>query len=139
MIKVISEIISSGKFPFELKDDLIRWSLHQGVKELGAMESCTSALPFLEIGVLITQWKMDVDRFAELFTKLDKVVLALSTSSFQEMRARRLVSAIEELILSLPPSRDRGWALSKLRRSWGHLLITPTSKDPNETVKANGK
>jgi hypothetical protein len=128
--KAVNEIISSGKFPFGLKDDLVRWSLHQGVKELGAIESCTSAIPFLEMGVMLAQINMDLKRFEELFDKLDKVLLL-------QARARNLVAAIQELILSLPSSRDRSWALSRLRQKWGHLLLSTIVRRDGPNEEAN--
>jgi hypothetical protein len=134
--QAIKDIVSSGKFPFELQDDLIRWSLHQGVKELGSLESCTSVIPFLEIGVMLAQINMDLKRFEELFTKLDKVVLELMSSGYLHARARKLVSAIQELILSLPSSRDRSWALSRLRQKWGHLLISTAVRANCSDVEA---
>ena len=93
--KVINEIVSSGKFPFEIKDDLVRWSLHQGVKELAAMESCTSAIPFLEMGVMLAQMNMDLKRFEELFAKLDKVLFGLMASSYLQARARNCLPSAE--------------------------------------------
>jgi hypothetical protein len=133
----IKEIVSSGKFPFVMKDDLIRWSLHNGVKELGALESCTSAIPFLEMGVMLAQINMDLKRFEELFDKLDKVLLGLMASSYLQARARNLVAAIQELILSLPSSRDRSWALSRLRQKWGHLLLSTIVRRDGPNEEAN--
>lgn len=51
--QAISDVLKSGKFPFETASDVVRWSLNRGVKELDAKESCTNVIPFLEIAAIL--------------------------------------------------------------------------------------
>ena len=115
-----------------LKDDLIRWSLHHGVKELGAMESCTSVISVLRDTVMLAQMNMDLKRFEELFAKLTR-----SSSDYWLQitcrQGRASGHGDTRTHLSLPSSRDRSWALSRLRQRWGHLLISTAVRANNSS------
>ncbi len=125
MGSVLSDVMSSGKFPFQTKEDVCRWSLYQGIKALEAKEHFSGAVPILDIMVLLVRARWPLQTLDEFFAKLDRAILELLTSGYQEKRARRLVRAIQELILCMPSSADRGLYLSELRRRWAHLLVEP--------------
>jgi hypothetical protein len=120
--QALSDIVASGKFPFETTGDVVRWSLNRSVNELGVMEKCTKVLPFLGVAVLIAQVNIDTNGFQELFAKVDEVVRELLSSDFHQSRAGVVVKAIQDVFLSMPSSRDRSRALNKIQRQWGHLL-----------------
>jgi hypothetical protein len=126
--QALEKVKESGKFPFDLKDDVVRWCLHEGLRKLESMEACVSAMPLLEMTVMLAQAKFDLEMFQDFFTKLDSAILRLCNSGYQTQSARRLVKAIEELVLCMPLSRHRNRYLRGLRRRWGHLLIGPTEQ-----------
>jgi hypothetical protein len=121
--QALEEVRESGKFPFEIKDDVTLWCLYEGLRKLQAMESCVSVMPLLEITVMLAQANFDLEMFQDFFTKLDSAILRSCTSGYQTQSARRLVRAIEELVLCMPLSRHRNWYLRGLRQRWGHLLL----------------
>lgn len=123
--KAIVAAIASRKFPFGTKEDVIRWCVFEGVRNLESMGACISELPLVEILTIITRTEVGIKKFENFFSKLDRALIELTTSGYQEHSARRLVRAVQELVLCLPSSRDRSWFLSELRRRWGHLLIGP--------------
>jgi len=124
--QALDQVKESGKFPFDLKDDVIRWCLHEGLRKLESMEACVSAMPLLEMTVTLAQAKFDLEMFQNFFTKLDSAVLRLCNSGYQTQSARRLVKAIEELVLCMPLSRHRNRYLRGLRKRWGHFLLGST-------------
>ena len=126
--RAIESVVKSRKFPFEIKDNLILWCLYDGLRKLESMEACVSVMPMLEITVMLARMDFDLKRFQEFFAKLDGAILRLRNSGYQTHSARRLVKAIEELVLCMPSSRDRNWFLQELRRRWGHLLIGSTDQ-----------
>jgi hypothetical protein len=126
--QAIEGVIESRKFPFEIRNDLVLWCLHEGLRKLESMEACVSVLPMLEITVMLARMDFDLKRFQEFFAKLDGAILRLCNSGYQTQSARRVVKAIEELVLCMPSSRDRNWFLQELRRRWGHLLIGSTEQ-----------
>jgi hypothetical protein len=126
--QALDKVRASGKFPFEIKDEVILWCLHDGLRKLQTMEACVSVLPMLEITVMLARMDFDLRRFQEFFAKLDGAILRLCKSGYQTQSARRLVKAIEELVLCMPSSRDRNWFLQELKRRWGHLLIGSTEQ-----------
>jgi hypothetical protein len=126
--QALDKVRASGKFPFEIKDDVILWCLYEGLRKLESMEACVSVMPMLEITVLLARIDFDIKRFQEFFAKLDAAILRLCNSGYQTHSARRVVKAIEELVLCMPSSRDRNWFLQELRRRWGHLLIGSTGQ-----------
>lgn len=129
--QALDEIMKSGKFPFKSKDDAFRWCVLRGIKVLRSMGAYISILPILEMTVLLGSTQLKLKMFEEFFDKLDGAILELLTSGFQEQRARKLVKAIEELILCMPSSSDRGLYLGELRRRWGHLLTVPVEEITN--------
>jgi hypothetical protein len=126
--QAIDAVMESRKFPFEIRNDLVLWCLYEGLRKLESMEACVSVMPMLEITVLLARMDFDLKRFQEFFAKLDAAILRLCNSGYQTHSARRMVKAIEELVLCMPSSRDRNWFLQELRRRWGHLLIGPTEQ-----------
>jgi hypothetical protein len=126
--QAIEGVIESRKFPFEIRNDLVLWCLYEGLRKLQSMEACLSVLPMLEISLMLARMDFDLKRFQEFFTKLDGEILRLCKSGYQTQTARRVVKAIEELVLCMPSSRDRNWFLQELRRRWGHLLIGSTDQ-----------
>jgi len=126
--QAIEGVIESRKFPFEIRNDLVLWCLYEGLRKLESMEACVSVMPMLEITVLLARMDFDLRRFQEFFAKLDGAILRLCNSGYQTQTARRVVKAIEELVLCMPSSRDRNWFLQELRRRWGHLLIGSTEQ-----------
>ena len=124
----IEDVRKSGKFPFETRDDIVLWCLYDGLRKLQSMEPCVSVTPLLEIAVMLARMDFDLKRFQEFFAKLDGAILRLCNSGYQTQTARRMVKAIEELVLCMPSSRDRNWFLQELRRRWGHLLIGSTEQ-----------
>ena len=126
--QALDKVRESGKFPFDLKDDVILWCLYEGLRELQTMEACASVMPMLEIALMLARMDFDLKRFQEFFAKLDGAILRLCNSGYQTHSARRVVKAIEELVLCMPSSRDRNWFLQELRRRWGHLLIGSTEQ-----------
>src|ERR1700751_1981315 len=126
--RALNKVRESGKFPFELKDDVIRWCLYEGLRKLDSMEACVSLMPLLEMTVTLAQAKFDLEMFQDFFTKLDTAILRLGDSGYQTQSARRLVKAIEELVLCMPLSRDRNRYLRGLRKRWGHLLTSSADK-----------
>ncbi len=133
--KAINEVISSRKFPFVTKDELIRWCTFEGIKSLESMRACVSNLPILDLLVIVTRIEVSFEKFEELFVKLDRALFEISTSGYQAQNARRLAKAIEELFLCLSSSRNRNWFLSELRRRWGHLLL---NSEPPQVGEAEG-
>ena len=128
MDQALEKVRASGRFPFEIKSDVILWCVHDGLKKLQSMEACVSVMPMLEITVMLARMDFDLKRFQEFFAKLDGAILRLCNSGYQTPTARRVVKAIEELVLCMPSSRDRSWFLQELRRRWGHLLIGSTDQ-----------
>jgi hypothetical protein len=126
--RAIGNVRKSGKFPFETRDDIVLWCLYDGLRRLQSMEACVSVMPMLEITVMLARMDFDLKRFQEFFAKLDGAILRLCKSGYQTQTARRVVKAIEELVLCMPSSRDRSWFLQELRRRWGHLLIGSTDQ-----------
>jgi|HubBroStandDraft_6_1064221.scaffolds.fasta_scaffold193959_2 hypothetical protein len=126
--QAIEGVIESRKFPFEIRNDLVLWCLYEGLRKLESMEACVSVMPMLEITVLLARMDFDLKRFQEFFAKLDGAIFRLCNSGYQTQTARRVVKAIEELVLCMPSSRDRNWFLQELRRRWGHLLIGSTEQ-----------
>jgi hypothetical protein len=128
MDQALNKLSESGKFPFEIKHDVIRWCLHEGLRTLQSMEPCVSVTPLLEMAVMLARMDFDLKRFQNFFAKLDSAILHLCNSGYQTQSARRVAKAIEELVLCMPSSRDRNWFLQELRRRWGHLLIGSTEQ-----------
>jgi hypothetical protein len=128
LYQALDKVKASGKFPFKDKDNVILWCLHEGLRKLQTMEACVSVMPMLEITVMLTRMDFDLQRSQEFFAKLDGAILRLCNSGYQTQSARRVVKAIEELVLCMPSSRDRNWFLQELRRRWGHLLIESTGQ-----------
>jgi hypothetical protein len=126
--QALEEVKESGKFPFDLKDDVVRWCLHEGLRKLDSMEACVSVMPLLEITVTLAQAKFDQEMFQDFFTNLDSAIFGLCNSGYQTHSARRVVKAIEELVLCMPLSRHRNRYLRGLRKRWGHLLIGSTEQ-----------
>jgi hypothetical protein len=126
--QAIDAVMESRKFPFEIRNDLVLWSLFEGLRKLQSMEACVSVMPMLEITVMLARMDFDLKRFQEFFAKLDGAILRLCKSGYQTHSARRVVKAIEELVLCMPSSRDRNWFLQELRRRWGHLLTSSADK-----------
>jgi hypothetical protein len=126
--RAVKDVRKSGKFPFETRDDIVLWCLYDGLKKLQSMEACVNVMPMLEITVMLARMDFDLKRFQEFFAKLDGAILRLCKSGYQIQTARRVVKAIEELVLCMPSSRDRNWFLQELRRRWGHLLIGSTEQ-----------
>jgi hypothetical protein len=126
--QAIEGVIESRKLPFEIRNDLVLWCLHEGLRKLESMEACASVMPMLEITLMLARMDFDLKRFQEFFAKLDHAILRLCNSGYQTHSARRVVKAIEELVLCMPSSRDRNWFLQELRRRWGHLLIGSTEQ-----------
>ncbi len=126
--QALANVRASGKFPFDLKDDVIRWCLHEGLRKLQSMEPCVSVMPMLEITVMLARMDFDLKRFQEFFVKLDDAILRLCKSGYQTQSARRVVKAIDELVQCMPSSRDRNWFLQELRWWWGHLLVGSTEQ-----------
>jgi hypothetical protein len=126
--QAIEGVIESRKFPFEIRNDLVLWCLYEGLRKLESMEACVGVMPMLEITVMLARMDFDLKRFQEFFAKLDGAILRLCSSGYQTQSARRVVKAIEELVLCMPSSRDRNWFLQELKRRWGHLLIGSTEQ-----------
>ena len=126
--QAIEAVMESRKFPFEIRNDLVRWCLYEGLRKLDSMEACVSVMPMLEITLMLARMDFDLKRFQEFFAKLDGAILRLCKSGYQTHSARRVVKAIEELVLCMPSSRDRNWFLQELRRRWGHLLVGSTEQ-----------
>jgi hypothetical protein len=126
--QAIEGVIESRKFPFEIRNDLVLWCLYEGLRKLESMEACVSVMPMLEITVMLARIDFDLKRFQEFFAKLDGAILRLCKSGYQTQTARRVVKAIQELVLCMPSSRDRNWFLQELRRRWGHLLVGSTEQ-----------
>ena len=126
--RTIEDVRKSVQFPFETKDEIIVWCLYDGLRKLQSMEPCVSVTPLLEIAVMLARMDLNLKRFQEFFAKLDSAILRLCNSGYQTQSARRLVKAIEELVLCMPASHDRNWFLQELRRRWSHLLIGSTDQ-----------
>ena len=126
--QAIHAVMESRKFPFEIRDDLVLWCLYEGLRKLQSMEACVSVMPMLEITLMLTQMNFELKRLQDFFARLDRIVLGLCSSGYQTQSARRLVKAIEELVLCMTSSRDRNSFLKELRRRWCHLLIGSTKQ-----------
>jgi hypothetical protein len=126
--QAIEGVVESRKFPFGIRNDLVLWCLYEGLRKLESMEACVSVMPMLEITLMLARMDFDLKRFQEFFAKLDGAILRLCNSGYQTHSARRVVKAIEELVLCMPSSRDRNWFLQELRRRWGDLLIGSTEQ-----------
>jgi len=126
--QAVNDAFNSGKFPFQTKDGVFRWCLYHGVKTLESTEHFSGLLPILDVMVLVMQMRWRARTCESFFEKLDKVVLQLLASEFQEQRVRKLLESIRELIICMPSSRDRGLYLSELRQRWGHLLTPPAER-----------
>ena len=81
--QALDKVRASGKFPFEIKDEVILWCLHEGLRKLESMEACISVMPMLEITVMLARMDFDLKRFQEFFAKLDGAILRLCNSGYQ--------------------------------------------------------
>lgn len=120
--QAIEGVVASRKFPFASQDDLALWCLFKGVEILQSMEGCIDVLPLLMLMVNLFRADYKLKRFQEFFAKLDTAILELTKSDFRAHSARRLVKAVEEVVLCVPSGRDRCWFLQELRSRWSHLL-----------------
>ena len=120
--KMLDQILESHRFPFQTRDDLIRWCLLRGVRELGSMESVSSFLPQLELMIEILRAQYLARRLQEFFELLDRVVFALDSSGVKG-RARKFVQLLSQLIMCIESGTWRTQCLNELRRRWGHLLV----------------
>jgi hypothetical protein len=135
MDEAFDEVTRSRKFPFKTKDDVVRWCLQEGLRTLQSMEKCVSFMPLLEMTVMLARTNFDLESFQDFFYELDGTILQLCNSGYQTQSPRRLVKAIEELVLCMSSSRYRNWYLRALRRRWGHLLVEPGG---NPMLEAKG-
>jgi hypothetical protein len=87
--------------------------------------------------ILLARTKLELKHFAEFFTKLDSILFKLWASRFSELRAYKLASAIEELIICMPSGRDRSRFLNELRARWGHVLFADYDPPIDEMVRAD--
>jgi hypothetical protein len=120
--QVLREIVESRSFPFRTEDDVVRWCVHHGINALESMGTASSILPVLEMSLVLVRSKIRKRQFDDFFTKLDRVMLQLAPHHYMRERARKLVRAIYELVLSMPSSFDRGLYLTELRQRWGYLV-----------------
>lgn len=126
--QAIEAVVESHKFPFEIKDDLTLWCLYKGLDTLQSMEGCVSLVPLLKMMVTLFRAEFDLKSFEEFFARLDSALLELTQSHYRMQSARRLVKAVEEVVLCMSSGPDRCWFLRELRSRWGYLLISPTTE-----------
>jgi hypothetical protein len=136
--QAIDSVMASNKFPFATRDDLTLWCLYKGIANLQAMEACVDVMPFLNIMVNLFRVNADLNRFDEFFASLDRVVLELTKSHFRILSARRLVKAVEEVVLCVRSGQDRRRFLQELRGRWGHLL-TSSAEEATRTGTEKGR
>lgn len=126
--QAIEGVVESQKFPFEIKDDLTLWCLNKGLETLQSMNGCIDVMPLLMLMVNLFRVDFNLKRFQEFFAKLDTAIIELTKSDFRANSARRLVKAVEEVVLCVPSGRERCWFLQELRLRWGQLLTSSTDQ-----------
>jgi hypothetical protein len=120
--RMLKELVKSGKSPFKEKADAARWCINHGVETLESLIPSASIFPVLRMSLLLTRANIHRNAFNEFFVKLDGVMVQLSAHSYLYERSRRLINAIEELILCMPSSHHRCLYHGELRQRWGHFL-----------------
>jgi hypothetical protein len=134
--RALGEIVESRRFPFKAKGDAIRWCINHGIKTLEFTEPPSSILPVVSMSLLLIRTHLHMKMLADFFTKLDAVMIQLSTHSYLHERSRKVIKAIEELVLCMPSSHDRCLYHGELRRRWGHLLLNSEPPQVGEAADA---
>src|SRR5438105_1184841 len=113
--RVLKESIKSGSSPFKAKADAARWCISYGVEALESRVPSASIFPVLRMSLLLTRTNIHKNAFNEFFLKLDAVMVQLSAHSYLYERSRKVIKAIEELILCMPSSYHRCQYHSELK------------------------
>lgn len=118
----ISEIVTSGKFPFRTSTDFLRWCLHHGCKRADMLEPSSTVQQQLEMmRLLLGEAKFQQD-FIDMFAEAEPVIQRYIDQD-DKGAARNLVARLLMHIRKMPDETNwRGKYEQELRRRYGWLI-----------------
>lgn len=121
MEKAIDEILASKKFPFSTRGDVLRYTTHQGLKELAKMEPVTSVTKRVDILTSILNEEAAHTEFLAIFNHLQNAVEKYLAESAGD-QATRVVGLAKHQFEGMPEGHWRERYLSEIDKRFGHLL-----------------
>jgi hypothetical protein len=116
-VRALNVIARSGVFPFEEKNDVVRWCVKFGLEELDRREIRLINSVMRRTNLLIAMAQEDIERlkFLEAFDKLRTVVSGHMGRNDRAM-ARDMVIRYREQIEKMPdePERELRWKIKYL-------------------------
>lgn len=125
MEKSIDMILSSNRFPFTTRGDLLRWAVQEGVKHLEAMEGLTAVSKQVDIITGILNEEASHSEFLQIFTQLDEAIHKYMADQAPE-QASRVIALTKHKFESMPDGYWRDRYLLELDKRFGHLLKNQT-------------
>ena len=115
--RALNILARSGVFPFEERNDVVRWCIKFGLERLDAMEPTliNSVMRRANLMIAMAQDEMERQKFLEAFDKLRTVVSAHMSRNEREM-AKDLLKKYRDQIEKMPdtPERELRWKMKYL-------------------------
>ena len=121
MEKAIDQIISSHKFPFTTRGEVLRWTTLQGIKALEKMEAITSVSKRVDILTTLLNEEAGHSEFLAIFNHLEEGVAKYLADQAIE-QATRVVALAKHQFEAMPDGYWRGRYLDELKVRFSHLL-----------------
>lgn len=117
----IDVILSSKKFPFRTRGDVLRWCTQRGIKELEKMEGIPSVSKRIDILTTLLNEEQAHSEFMAVFNHLEEGVTRYMADQAPE-QATRVVAMAKYQFEAMPGGHWRERYLSELQKRFGHLL-----------------
>lgn len=123
--RMMDGILTTGRFPFRSKGDIMRWCMKIGLDRLAFMTPEVGDLS-TEVNAVINLLQRELHRqeFATIFHSMTLMVDAHSNAGELD-EARDLVREIYGLLSQITNERWRGKYLTEINSKFGHLMSGP--------------
>ena len=132
--RALAIVARSGVFPFEQKQDVIRWAIKLGLEKIDSLEPTLINSVMKRTNIIIELLREEIDRqkFLETMDKTREAVHSHLGRGEEDM-AKDLVARIHKQIAAMPdePERELRWKLrylTQLERDF-HLYIPYEKKE----------
>lgn len=117
----LDAIVTSKKFPFRTKGDLMRWAIWEGIKKLEKMETVPNSM--VNVAEVMLEAARQATLWAQFKATLDAVEnsVKLYMNSGNEAEALKLLSRCKAEAMKIPEDMWRNQFLEDMKKRFGHV------------------
>jgi hypothetical protein len=124
----IDAVVTSKKFPFRTKGDLIRWGVYEAVKRLEKMEDIPNSM--INVAEIIIEQSRHAEMWGKFRSSLDALEHAVKSyvDTGNEAEALKLLSRVRTEVLKIPEDVWREQYVGEMDKRFGHIWKRNKSK-----------